>query len=848
MKPGDILRRATEPWRYPLLQSFRRQCSPRYWGLERARNSCKFFVKKLGFKAKQRARGTVEKASIFTQVLNAIYLQLIFSVVLVLALAFVERRLKAWNVHWLDFPLSTDAQRDLLATLGQISATFLPLYLTALSVVVSTAYARVPGSIRSMIMREQVGSMYFALLAQFVAVVTVMLTGLAFGYSIGPLNTWLASFLCLFATFAFVVLGVRTFEYFSPAALVTLLNRYLFKEIQAVTPSGYQWADNSFQAHHQRNAEELLNTYEGLIRIAAQKENLHGQGLVELGEGLLSIFCLYSRQKPRIPSSSFWFRRTYRHKDWLLTSFSELEMALTTGTVLQPDAVPNLAWFEADASRLLREVFDKLSERTDFAGSIDLANRLQTHLKAIAQCLAVSEALQVFGAVAPVLRSQAAAAVDTTGNDTSQTTNRLALAELYCLALINVLLGTADQCARMTPDSLRQFVAALNWLNPETLYPGRILPRKVIQQMEFIQERLAFEARVEGQAVTPTWFLQEIAALGHVRFLDEITQAIVAQFELTFRVETDKQFAASNHVLVAQLVQRGLEACEKASAHFRTLKGLHEQFSSLNLSKEYVWPDIGWDAVQQRIAAVREQLVRNLAKSSSALSELPESQTIPDFFGHAYSVLAEECYGAMASGKEDLFQELFSAFFSLAILAKEKLRQKFLRDPQNIRLSMEPVADLMALSGYSAIFSELDSKEFWKPVQQRWENYLILFANDEGRKKLFELLCLALQPDWRIVPRSVMRTRWQQMTQREFAARGLFPERAFWESHRRHASVNHASPLIRLCCCSLDLRTDPCDVFMALYVFKRPESASLKKPHDVQYLQEALQPKGEQKH
>jgi len=36
-----------------------------------------------------------------------------------------------------------------------------------------------------------------------------------------------------------------------------------------------------------------------------------------------------------------------------------------------------------------------------------------------------------------------------------------------------------------------------------------------------------------------------------------------------------------------------------------------------------------------------------------------------------------------------------------------------------------------------------------------------------------------------------------------------------------------------------------CDVFLALYVFKRPESAGIEKPHDVDYLQRALSTKAD---
>jgi hypothetical protein len=154
--------------------------------------------------------------------------------------------------------LDKDAQREFLGTLGAVSAAFLTLYFTAISVVVSTAYARTPGNVRSLIIKEEVGSAYFGFLAQFAGVITVMLNLLAFGHQLGSLNTLFAGFLCLFSIFGFVFLGVRAFEYFDPTVLVSLLNRRVLEKIQSVTPDGYQWTDQSFQSHHQRQASELL--------------------------------------------------------------------------------------------------------------------------------------------------------------------------------------------------------------------------------------------------------------------------------------------------------------------------------------------------------------------------------------------------------------------------------------------------------------------------------------------------------------------------------------------------------------------------------------------------------------
>lgn len=843
MSAKSIVERLISWWRFSLLRAYEWQSSPRYWQLKRAWKANLFFIRKSGFKTKSHFRGSFEIATIFWQVLKTILWRLIVAVLLVVALAVIERHIQSWKLHWLNFPMEKDAQRDFFATLGQISASFLPLYFTAISVVVSTAYARVPGNIRSLIMREQVGSMYFGILAQFVAVVTVMLTALSFGYPIGPLNTWLASFLCLFATFAFVVLGARAFAYFSPTALVSLLNRDLMRSIESVTPAGYQWADESFQAHHQRHAQELLNSYSDLVTVASHKENLHGKGLVEIGQGLLLVLNIYAKEKSRIPSSSHWFRRKYKHKDWLLASHNELEIAVATGTVIQPETVPDLMWFETDAARILAEIFYQLGERRDSAGVVTLATNLQNHMGGMGQCLAVAEALHVFKAVAPILRSQFSGDQIVLDRDTSKGTDRLAVAELYSLALINVLLGSSDQLGKLDAKALGGILASVNWMKVASLYPGNILPRSVIQEMEFLQDRLDFEFRIEGRIFSPPWLRNEMAALGYVRFLDEMSKALLQEVELALGKEVESQLAAKSFVLVGQLVQRGLEACEKLSKHFIKLKGLHDECSALNRSKEYEWPKIDWDALEARIAALREQFVKALARSSDELAKLPELKSWPDFFGHAYTVLSEECFTAMEAGKEELFRILFPAFFNLVLRANEKLRQKFLGDNRNIRLSVDPLVDLMAMSGFAAVFAELDNKDFWKLAEQCWNNYFGLFKDEQRRRQIIELLCAVVEPDWRITPRSVMRTRWQQMFGRVLRARGIFRARAFWDDRR--TAVNHPSLLVRVFCRSEDLFTEAHDVFLTVYVFKRPESAGVQKPHDVESLERDLQPEAD---
>jgi hypothetical protein len=291
MKLKDKFRLLSRWWRFPFLRSYQWESSLNYWWFKRKRELLNFQFKKSKFKARSLLRESANNTSIFGHLILNISTRFIFSVALVFVFFVIDRHLGHWTPtripSWLHLAPVREAQREFLTTLGAISAAILTLYFTALSVVVSTAYSRTPGIIRSLMIKEEVGSVYFGILAQFAGVVIVMLTCLAFGYQIGTLNTLLASFLCLFSIFGFVFLGVRAFEYFDPTMLVSLFNRRMLKEIQSVTPSGFQWKDASFQAHHQKQAGVLLGCYSDLVTIASQTENLLGKGGVVVDRKLL---------------------------------------------------------------------------------------------------------------------------------------------------------------------------------------------------------------------------------------------------------------------------------------------------------------------------------------------------------------------------------------------------------------------------------------------------------------------------------------------------------------------------------------------------------------------------------
>jgi hypothetical protein len=585
-------------------------------------------AKNLGFKSareiwatRRSARSWREKGSVFGVVLWEILFRIVLSLGVVASVTFLER-LKGVEV-WLDvLTLSDGAQLAMISTLAVMAGTFLGLYFTAISVVVSTGYARVPPEIRGLMIRDEVSSMYFGVLAQFAAVMTVMLAELAFAIRLGALNNLLAGFLGLFSIFSFVVLSMRALEFLEPANLTPPLNKTLQKSIESVTAPRFGWEDPSFQAYHQRIAENALECYANLISIAAAKENIGADALVEFARELLRATRRYARAKSNIPSNSYWFKRTERQKRWLTASEHEVELALVTDTALAPDQVPDRTWFESRVGTILHSIAQALEERQDFGALAVLGQILGQTAGVLGEQFAVQEALQLWSAPS-VQFWERGAQINPDGSNLAAASRDLGLVDLYACGYIAIFLGLGRSLPAWTALSVERRVEQIDWSKHRTLYEHAPSPRALVQELELLCERLAFERQVEGKIVSPPWLLAEMAGRGLASFLYEAVPALLDGFE-RITAQSESQLAAAHHIASAQLSLRNLETANKLLRHLKEYRDLGSSWEALNRSKEYTWPRLDWESWRQRVTAARTRLIRNVAASTANLLSLPD--------------------------------------------------------------------------------------------------------------------------------------------------------------------------------------------------------------------------------
>jgi len=794
---------------------------------------------------KSRTREQRESFSIFRGISRAIVGPALLAIIFILVLAAIHYFLSPYIVtSRLQFLLYLDEEtsRNLLGIVAQVAGVFLALYFTAVSVVASTVYARVPGEIRELLTTEKVGNLYIQIVALTVAVATLLLGKSAFGFSINSLDMLVVMLLSIITIFSFVVLGLRIFSYFDPTKLAEYLGYDLARWFKAATPKGFQWNNPSFQHHYQKQAERLSMTYRKVTYLATHAEYFDGTVLTRLITQPLLLLQLYISDKMHIPSNSNWFKKIYSHRDWLTADSTETDLALHSGTSLQPESVPDLMWFEKNIGETLVEVFRTLAKENDFSSTTDILDNIQRTQSMLSKHLAIDEALYIYRIIQPLV-FQIAFFDDTNIGDLREDEeksllNRLGIIDFYCLELINILLGLSDTLDKTTTDTFASTLDKINWNKSESIYTTQN-PREVIKQLEKLQEEIKFEYEAEGKYISPKWYRNQIAAVGMVSFIKEAIEKLVVEYEQLFTNQTESLVSERRYLNAAQIINRGLEACNKFMFHVERIHACYDRLSTFHFVKDIPWPSPDWDGLSRRVLTVKEALITNLAKSSVALAEMPFKKTWPDYFGQSFLVLAEECNNAMATGNDTLFKKIFPAYFNAALKAHERLRIEIgSRTDQTALVFMtEPIEDLLHISGYALIYSELDTNKYWDITKKLWDLYFDKHDKPQEVIESISMFAKFRESVFAILPRATLRIGWQRKLEKRLHEDNVFREISYDPfTTGRKIRPKHASKIIQLIARGTMgmISHDGQDVFLAMYLANRPEIPSLELPHKAQ--------------
>lgn len=709
-------------FRISLLQGYKS-----YWYLLDGLIKLKFRVSRIRFSLGQWRKDGRQSTSILWSLFEKAVWGVIGAVLLVSALRVIEQYTLPGQL-----PSPVSNLVNTYGVLAQISGLILGLYFTAMSVVVSTIYSKVPDNIRNLIAREKVGDKYIDILMLLGATSLVELGAILQGQVPSLLVLYVALFMSLMALLTLPILIHSIFHFFDPARLA---ETHIFPEaidwVRKAT-CGYQgWDNPSFQHHYYRLANQRLSTYKNIVDLLVQDPNPNNASLARLMAIGLSFLSHYTGIKSQIPTDSRWYQYQIEHPKWFETHSSSVEMSMSANIPLPHKETPNYLWVEERVANNLRTVLSHLLNDNDLEYAIELIQHLQSSCTRMVKLLALKEAYFLTGVCDELIVEY----LSKTSLDDENKTYQIALADFYGANHVNIPIEYGKILEEISPDSLRHKLRSINWENAASAYKAH-LPVSILPSIEDILQKKQNQFIVDRSIEVPEWYDLELIAIACLRFLHEAAEEVVSQYERAF---TDKIEAIKGNdatFLMMQILTRGLEGYSKCSAFLSMAENLDKDLHDLAIVKDIPHPTLEWSEYDKRIEDVRSKVIERFGSLSLMINPEDIDKKIPDYAGHAYWLLARECFIALCEQDEERYKKVYSIYM-LVMHQTWTYFSSLLAKGQDVEYYMsafsEIFIDAMAIGGYAKLFNEFREGNYWKITTDVWDSYLKASENEDGK-------------------------------------------------------------------------------------------------------------------
>lgn len=732
-------------------------------------------------------------------------------------------------------PVSQSSYETLVGAAVGAQATFLALFFTTVGVIASTAYARVPGELRQLFVRERTSTIYvWNVVIALVIGVTLLILPTVSGYHFRGLVVVLFALLSLFSILSLVILGRRLFNFFDPSALSERIYPAFVRAVRGAS-ARERVPDEIEQKMAHDGAARALRRYEQLVTLITVREVQDSTAPQKVAYHLLGCWRLNSAVKSSIPSKSEWFHRTPAHPNWLTIDYTRLRTALETRTGIQPTLAPDPLWVERRLSSFLGSLLPSLASSSDWSRLIVVIDACNELIFELAKALQVDEALlllKTIGECHTVLGDAVTAVSD------DQKKFRLALAEREILGFTSLWLGLARPFEFLNPEHLRHsFDKAVESIR--NAYKARA-PRDLLGLFEDIARGIAFEKEVEHERVTPDWWVHHICSRVFASTIKGAVLAVIGAVEATLVAPLIHESRSDSEMTTVRIFDL-LELLHKIEFHMPTVRRAFDLLETMRNepSADELWPDAVLPGDKPRV--LEEQLLINLGTAAIGLPSTPHDRAMPDLFGQAYRRLFDATFHAIVEARDEVARRLLPIALTLAERARERLVHDLAgeRTRQRAIFGTEPLVDMLELSGYALLMSLVSGAGIWPTVQATWDSILSSGTASGLAQQLTAVLGFQ-ENVFALTPGAIGRTNRRQTLARVLGERGIQGRAHFWG--QPHAAP-HPDPVVATFApdAPMGVRYDLADLFLVEYLARRPDQSDLKLPSGARMLRDAIE-------
>ena len=794
-----------------------------FWNIRNVFSRLGFFFYRTLFGMKYHVREGSTTVESWLMFLWAVLGKLVLAILLTALLQFFNPHFTTWFTKiGFTIPEESNYGTFLSAVIG-VGGVFIALYYAAVSTIGSAIYARFPNNIRDLLAHEKLGSAYMRLLA----LITFFGICLLIFHTAGLQPIILAMPLLIVGTgvmvFGFIRLGTRVFNLFDPTSLSHSLFDQLQQRHRQMQAGGYRWSNQSFQRSSHQIAQRNIDTLATLSEIVAKEPHLNGRPFARLCNNLLLFLCNYEKKRKLIPTNSLWYRQRYEHSDWYRTGDMETSLAHDTSTGLQPKVVRDIRWIESEILPIVQRCLATNIKEKRYTIVIELLDYIDYYIRRIAKEHQVEYAFNlignVFGWCEELIFVEEDNLVAEEPLEHMEICNRLAT------MLINILLAYTSTIESYGRDAILQRISHIKWKSERSIYRSGFAVH-VLPRLEWMRQKLEFEARIERNTISPSWYLQELIAQQEAENLQSVMICLCEKARELYKHWIGIAKSSRHPWLEVVIVSRESEYWNKFDYHMNTLNQLWNDLNSDQRIEGIPWPNLDIDELMEKRRQRHKELLEIMSEKNLLLSLISRPESYPDFAGEFLHTVGEALFVAMVENDCELVKTLFGRYFGGSLLQFDKLRSEECgtdwQNLNNLKIAAAPLLDLMDMSGYVYLLSDYHDDHLLKePIVKAWDKYF----NEEQENQRLQSLAAAVslsESGFEIEHRGINRTRWKQMIQRRLSdvERQEIPPYPTQIIQTEPDTIPvHNSPLVRIFARDFDfLSYDGIDIFLAKYI------------------------------
>lgn len=687
---------------------------------------------------------------------------------------------------------------SLLIGMAAIGGVFIGLHYAGLSTLNGSIYSKYPNNVRNLLNEERFGKIYINFLAFFTYLALILVSFRVVGFE----KIYLMPFMMILGIgigiYAFIHIGRNLFSLFDPTKLSVFLLEDILNISKKIYAGELYSSDKSFQKHHHNLAKDKIDTLISLFELSKKESHLSGKPLIDLSKNLLDFLQSYQQRKQLIPTDSLWFTQKYSHPDWYKVDESKINIHYSTATMPDPDVIYEYLWIEKKILPLIIDAIKINFENSRFDIVSDLLRTFTSYLNFMANDTEVkfvqNRIIKLQKEIIDVVKKE---------DFNYEQLEVLEIVETVMNMSIQHLISFYNSINQYSYKDISKKVANINWSDERDIYKHNLKAYNH-NALEEMSKKLLYEKQIENWIVTPHWYQLEILMLNvSNRFITNV-ETLIKTFEIydsALAELSDIKFSYLKGIILTNKLQY----LNRLEYQYYKIKSIYEDYLNNRKIDDLQWKKFDVDKITTNLNDINKKLLIEVSKQTLESCFFDRKKDYPDFFGQFLHITGEAIIDSFCNNDIDLFNQLFPQYFIGSMYKFNKLKPTTELADWRMNIEMKfvtsPIMDLLAVSGYTKLFSEfLDNSELWEKVKETWDTYL---ENEENIKPEFFVLLISLsESSYGIGHRSMNRMNWQNKVEYELKK---LPKKNIYNRNRGAFSipsprvlVNHKSALVRL--------------------------------------------------